>query len=225
MSEIFFLTEKSSDFPPLSLLESDDLAVIGSNLNPQTLLAAYRRGYFPWYNEGQPRCWFHPNPRMVLFPDELHVSKSMKPVLRSRRFHFKMNTNFVGVIESCRNTDRGYGENLSWITDEIIKSYTELFDLGVAQCAEAWRDGRLVGGLYGLKIGRVFFGESMFSLESNASKFAFINFVRVLQDEGVELIDCQQETAHMASLGARPISRKEFGSLLRELIPGNENIW
>lgn len=225
MPSIFFLPEASCAFPAPSQLVNEDLAVIGSNLEPQTLVAAYKKGYFPWYNPGQPRCWFHPDPRMVLLPSELIVSKSMRQVLRSPKFEFRVNTDFTSVINSCRMIDRGYGEGISWISPEIIESYTRLFQTGIAHCAETWHDGKLVGGLYGLKIGDIFFGESMFAAEPNASKFAFIHFVRALQEDGIRLIDCQQETSHMASLGARPVSRRVFCSWLEKFIPENDNVW
>lgn len=224
MTDFYFLSESSADFPSPSVIQSDFFTVIGSNLKPETVIRAYRKGYFPWYNEGDPRCWFHPNPRMVLFPEELRVSRSMRPILHSNKFFFKINKNFRQVITLCGNITRWNGESKSWISDEIIECYTALHELGYAHCAEAWQGGKLVGGLYGLKIGSIFFGESMFSTVSNASKFAFIKFVEYLKVAGVQLIDCQQQTPHMASLGARPISRELFVHYLEKLIPANENV-
>lgn len=225
MADFYFLSEDSADFPPPSTILSDYLTVIGSNLKPETIIHAYRKGYFPWYNEGNPRCWFHPNPRMVLFPDELKISRSMRPVLNGNKFSFKIDKHFRQVITLCGSITRWNGETGSWISDEIIEAYTQLHELGYAHCAETWQNNQLVGGLYGLKIGNVFFGESMFSTVSNASKFALIKFVKYLQLQDVGLIDCQQQTQHMASLGARPVNRKLFIRYLEKLIPENENVW
>lgn len=149
----------------------------------------------------------------------------MRSVLNSQKFLFKINKNFRQVITLCGSVTRWGGKTGSWISDEIIESYSSLHDMGYAHCAEAWLDGKMVGGLYGLKIGHVFFGESMFSTVSNASKFAFIKYVKQLQSTGIRLIDCQQQTTHMASLGARPVSRESFVHYLETLIPANENIW
>lgn len=222
MANFYFLNEDSADFPLPVALDGKDLAIIGSNLEPETILKAYKKGYFPWYNEGQPRCWFHPDPRMVLFPDELKISKSMRPVLNGNKFIFKIDKSFLQVITSCRYAKRNYGEGKSWISDEIIESYTRLFDTGFGHCAEAWHNGKLVGGLYGLRIGNVFFGESMFTTISNASKFAFIKYVNYLKSQGIRLIDCQQETRHLRSLGAKPVSRKEFTGYLERFIHPND---
>jgi len=225
MSDFYFLPEKSDAFPPPSELTTNGLAVIGSNLKPSTIIKAYKKGYFPWYNEGQPRCWFHPNPRMVLFPEELVISKSMRPFLNGNKFLFKIDNDFQKVIASCRNVIRKYGGGESWITDEITDTYSRLFDKGYAHCAETWQNGKMVGGLYGVRIGDIFFGESMFAKVSNASKFALIRYVNYLHSDGVRLIDCQQQTQHLASLGARPISRKKFVGYLQKLIPENETAW
>lgn len=225
MADFYFLQDESDDFPSPSKLGLTDLAVIGSNLKPETIVKAYKKGYFPWYNEGDPRCWYHPDPRMVLFPDNLVVSKSMRSVLNGNKFRLQINKNFPQVIRSCRNVSRWNGEKKSWITEEFIESYEQLFKDGYVHCAEAWHEGKMVGGLYGVLIGKIFFGESMFSTESNASKFAFIKFVRFLQKKGVQLIDCQQETPHLASLGARSIPRKQFVSYLEKLISENDNVW
>lgn len=224
MADFYFLDENSDAFPDPSRLPANDLVVVGSNLHPATLIKAYKKGYFPWYNEGEPRCWFHPDPRMILLPDELIVSRSMRPVVNGNRFTFKIDKNFLRVISYCRNARRWNGESKSWITDEIIHAYTSLFHAGYAHCAEAWQDGKLVGGLYGVRIGGVFFGESMFSTVSNASKFAFIKFVGYLKTKGVQLIDCQQQTSHMASLGARPVGRMVFVKYLQELIAENDTV-
>lgn len=219
----YFLEENCNDFPPPSRLLTHDLAVIGSNLDPDSLLKAYRKGYFPWYNQGEPRCWFHLDPRFVLFPSNLHISKSMRPVMK--KFNFVMDTAFPEVIHACRTVWRDGQSGGSWISDEIENAYTKMFELGYAHCTEAWQGNDLVGGLYGIRIGQVFFGESMFSKISNASKFAFISFVKEFEKSGGKLIDCQQETQHLASFGAELISRKEFVGYLEKYIPQNENIW
>lgn len=225
MRDIYFLPEDSADFPPPSLLSSGAPAVVGSDLRPSTLIAAYKKGYFPWYNKDEPRCWYHPRSRMVLFPEDLIVSKSMRPYLHGNKFIFKIDKHFRQVVQSCGGVKRWNGETNSWITDEIVESYGELFKSGYAHCAETWNGNQLVGGLYGVQLGNVFFGESMFSTESNSSKFAFILFVRYLIKQGIRLIDCQQETSHLASLGAQVISREDFVGYLEKFIPDNENIW
>lgn len=224
-SGIYYLNKESSDFPPPSILQHPELGAIGGSLNEKTVLAAYRKGYFPWFYEDGLWYWFHPDPRMILLPGELTISKSMRPYINGNRFRFRIDNNFEAVINSCRSVKRWDGSATSWINDEIIECYTQLFKSGVAHCAEAWNGNRLAGGLYGLRIGEIFFGESMFSTESNASKFAFIRYVRYLQKTGIRLIDCQQQTRHMATLGARPVSRKTFVHYLEKLIPENGNIW
>lgn len=225
ISDVFFLGKESVDFPPPSQLHHPELGVIGGSMNERTVLAAYRKGYFPWFYENGFWWWFHPDPRMVLTPGELIISRSMRPYVNGNRFRFKIDNDFERVITSCRSVTRWGGTTTSWINDQIIDCYTQLFRSGVAHCAEAWSGDKLVGGLYGLKIGDVFFGESMFSTESNASKFAFIKYVRYLQKSGVGLIDCQQQTDLMASFGAKPVSRKLFVHHLEKLIPQNDNIW
>lgn len=224
MAGFYFLNEDAAEFPPVSDLTGSDLAVIGSNMKPETILKAYRKGYFPWYSPGEPRCWFHPDPRMVLFPADLKVSRSMRPYLNGGKFRFLIDKHFSQVISGCRNAKRGHETAVSWISDEIVDCYSRLFEQGYAHCAETWSNGKLVGGLYGLRLGKVFFGESMFAEESNASKFAFIKFVKFLQSTGVEMIDCQQQTSHIASLGAHPISRGEFARYLEKLIPENSKV-
>lgn len=225
MMDIHFVDYDSDEFPPPSQLKTTDLAVIGSNLNPNTIIKAYQKGYFPWFNPGEPPCWFHMDPRMVLFPENLKVSKSMRQVINQHRFTFTMNKNFRLVIQSCRHIARKEFNGLSWISDKIESSYGALHEKGFAHSAEAWQDGELAGGLYGVQLGSVFFGESMFAKKTNASKFAFIKFVQQFQTQGGRLIDCQQNTRHLSSLGAAPIPRKQFVGLLEKLIPQNENVW
>ena len=175
-------------------------------------MLAYKNGIFPWY-EGDIPLWWCPDPRFVLFPDELIISKSMKKLLKRNAFEFTVNKAFEEVIHHCRHVKRQYQDG-TWITDEVQKAYIKLHKKGFAHSAETWLDNKLVGGLYGVRLGKVFFGESMFSLVSNASKYAFISYVQQLQQENVQLIDCQVYTEHLESLGARMISRDEFIKLL-----------
>ncbi len=223
--DIHFVNFESDEFPPPSSLKSRDLAVIGSNLKPSTIIKAYKMGYFPWFNAGDPPCWFHMDPRMVLFPENLRISKSMRQVMNQNKFSFTINKDFEGVVRSCRYISRREFNGSSWISDEIEKTYGELFRIGLARSAEAWMGSKLVGGLYGIQLGNIFFGESMFAKESNASKFAFIRFVQQFAELGGYLIDCQQNTSHLFSLGAAPIPRKEFVKYLEKYIPQNENVW
>lgn len=204
-------------FPPVHLSEPDGLLAIGGDLSPERLLLAYRHGIFPWY-EGEHILWWCPDPRFVLFPEELRESKSMKQLHKRNAFDFRVDTSFREVITNCKSIARR-GQESTWITDEVRNAYTRMHELGYAHSAEAWMDGELVGGLYGMRMGKVFFGESMFSKVSNASKYAFIQYVQQLQSEGVELIDCQVYTGHLESLGARMIARDDFATLLDRLIP------
>lgn len=195
-------------FPPVSEALEDGLLAMGGDLSTDRLLLAYRSGIFPWY-DGDTPLWWSPDPRFVLFPDELKVSKSMQAVARKQTFHFTTNKAFSAVIRSCKEAERE-GQDGTWITDEVEKAYIQLHQLGHAHSAEAWHNNELAGGLYGIRMGPFFFGESMFSKQSNASKFAFIQYVDQLKTEGVQLIDCQVYTPHLESLGARMISREEF---------------
>ncbi|MCD6010936.1 MAG: leucyl/phenylalanyl-tRNA--protein transferase [Flavipsychrobacter sp.] len=196
-------------FPPVSEALPDGLLAIGGDLRPERLLLAYRNGIFPWYNDDEPPLWWSPDPRFVLFPDELKVSKSMLQVIRKGEFEFKVDTDFEAVINNCRLLKRKDMDG-TWISDDVEDAYTELHKLGYAHSAEAWKEGKLVGGLYGILLGKVFFGESMFSLTANASKFAFIKWVQELKARGIVLIDCQVYTEHLESLGARMIPREQF---------------
>ncbi len=209
---MYILSEKLF-FPPVQNADEDGIVAIGGDLNTDRLLLAYRSGIFPWYNEGEPIIWWSPDPRFVLFPEQLKVSKSMQSVLRNGKFRFTINRAFTQVIQQCKTVARE-GQDGTWITPAVQTAYTKLHTLGHAHSAEAWMDGELVGGLYGIRIGHVFFGESMFSKTSNASKFAFINYVTQLQREGVVLIDCQVYTEHLESLGAEMIDREDFIELL-----------
>jgi len=202
-------------FPPVEMAHEDGLLAVGGDLSQERLLLAYRKGIFPWYNESEPILWWSPDPRFVLFPSELKISKSMQTVLNNGKFRFTINRAFTQVIQHCKTAFRKNQQG-TWISPAIQQAYIKLHEFGYAHSAEAWLDGKLAGGLYGVRIGNVFFGESMFSEVTNASKFAFIKYVQQLQKENVSLIDCQVYTAHLESLGARLIARKEFKGLLSE---------
>ena len=212
-----FILNNELSFPPVQLSEPDGLLAVGGDLSTERLLLAYHQGIFPWY-EGQHILWWCPDPRFVLFPEDLRESKSMKQLLKRNVFDFRVDTNFTGVITNCKTISR-HGQESTWITDEVKAAYTRLHLAGYAHSAETYQEGRLVGGLYGIRLGKVFFGESMFSTVSNASKYAFIRYVHQLREEGVELIDCQVYTEHLESLGARMIPRNDFISYLNQLIP------
>ena len=199
------------DFPPLAdaLREPNGLIAIGGDLSLPRLLSAYRQGIFPWFSDGEPILWWSPDPRMVLFPDELKVADSLKKTLRKQKFEVRFNTAFREVITACSSTLRS-GQNGTWITQDIIDAYCALHAAGYAISAESWLDDKLVGGCYGVKIGNMFYGESMFHHVTDASKIAFVSLVETLKSQGVGMIDCQMKTAHLASLGAREISRAEF---------------
>lgn len=213
----FFINGSDGEFPPVELAHKDGLLAVGGDLSYNRLMNAYRSGIFPWNNADEPICWYAPDPRFVLYPQEIKVSRSMKKVLNNNRFIFSIDTSFAEVIHNCRNA-KGRGSDSTWITDEIEEAYTMLYNKGLAHSAETWMNGKLVGGLYGVQMGKVFFGESMFANETNASKFAFINYVKKLEKDGIVLIDCQVYTPHLESLGAKYISRKKFTAVLEELI-------
>jgi len=211
---LFRLT-KELQFPPVQLSEPDGLLAIGGDLSNDRLLLAYKNGIFPWYNSDE-ILWWSPDPRFVLFPSELKVSKSMRKLLQHNAFDFTIDKRFSDVIANCESITRK-GQEGTWITEDIRRAYTALHEAGFAHSAEAWQQERLVGGLYGIQLGKVFFGESMFSKVTNSSKYVFIRYVEQLANEGVELIDCQVYTPHLESLGARMISRKHFLELIRKL--------
>jgi leucyl/phenylalanyl-tRNA---protein transferase len=200
-------------FPPVEEATVDGLVALGGDLSIERLLLAYRSGIFPWY-DGDVPLWWCPDPRFVLFPNELKISKSMQQVMRKQSFDFVFNQHFEQVMRQCMQIKREH-EDGTWINEELIKSFVQLHKQGMAICAEAWQNGELVGGLYGMRLGNVFFGESMFAHVSNASKFAFILLVQQLQQQGVVLIDCQVYTEHLESLGARMIVRKDFLDILK----------
>lgn len=195
-------------FPPVSGAENGIIA-IGGDLSIKRLKIAYRSGIFPWYNEGEPIIWWSPNPRFVLFPENLKISKSMKTIMRNHTFTITFNKDFQQVINNCKTISRE-GQKDTWITDEMREAYTNLHKKGMATSVEVWQNEELVGGLYGIDLGDVFCGESMFAKVSNASKVAFITFVQKFKQNGGKLIDCQVYTDHLASLGAEEISRAAF---------------
>ena len=206
-------------FPPIeaALAEPNGLLAAGGDLTPERLLDAYRRGIFPWYGDDQPVLWWSPDPRMVLFVDEFRITRSLRKRVRQEWFDIRIDTAFRPVIEACAISPRP-GQAGTWITPAVVAAYAALHDRGNAHSVEAWRDGRLVGGLYGVAIGRMFFGESMFAREPDASKVALVYLIAVLRARGFPLVDCQQQTAHLASFGARPIPRRTFAELVAALV-------
>jgi leucyl/phenylalanyl-tRNA--protein transferase len=200
-------------FPPVSEADEEGILAIGGDLNPERLRLAYTSGVFPWFNEGEPILWWSPDPRMVLFLDELIVSKSMRNVLNRNQFKVTFNQNFLEVISNCQKIKRE-GQNGTWISNEMIDAYSQLHKEGMAKSVEVWQDEVLVGGLYGIDLGHVFCGESMFSKVSNASKVAFIALVESLKERNYKLLDCQVYNPHLESLGCREIDREEFMYIL-----------
>ncbi len=209
---LHILTEKLW-FPPAEDAMSDGLLAMGGDLSTERLLLAYKSGIFPWYDNDLP-LWWHPNPRFILFPNEIIVSKSMKQLIKQKAYQFRTNTAFESVINNCKTIIRK-DQDGTWINEDVKKAYCALHKIGVAHSAEVWSNGELVGGLYGIRLGKIFFGESMFSNQSNASKYAFIQYVEILKKEGVVLIDCQVYTSHLESLGAKMITRNEFMEILK----------
>jgi len=206
----------------LALQEPDGLLAVGGKLSTEWILQAYRRGIFPWYGQGQPILWWAPDPRLVLFPENLRVSRSLKKTLKKGLFTVTLDKAFEAVIDACARPRPA--QSGTWITPEMRSAYVDLHNAGHAHSVESWYDGTLVGGLYGIAVGHVFFGESMFTEMSDASKAAFVVLVRQLQRWGFTLIDCQVYTQHLASLGAATIPRKEFTAILdRECWPPGHN--
>ena len=210
-------------FPPLSsaLREPNGLLAAGGDLQPQRLLAAYRRGIFPWYSQGDPILWWSPDPRMVLFPAEVKISRSLAKTLRNADYRLRCDSDFAAVMAACAAPRQGAGG--TWISAEMQQAYLRLHQLGYAHSVEVWRDGVLCGGLYGVAVGAVFYGESMFSRVRDASKIALAHLCRHLERHAYAVIDCQMNTAHLASLGAREIARGEFAALLARHTPSQAN--
>ena len=210
--------DSTAPFPPLgsALDEPNGLLAAGADLSPTRLLDAYRQGIFPWYSRGQPILWWSPDPRMVMFPAEFAPRRSLLKALRNRPYEIRCDSAFETVMRECAGKPRA-GQDGTWITDDIVRGYCALYAAGHAHSIETWIDGRLVGGLYGVAIGRAFYGESMFAHVTDASKFAFAHLADFLQDAGCGMIDCQMQTSHLASLGAREIPRREFAMRLAVL--------
>ncbi|MEO1448089.1 MAG: leucyl/phenylalanyl-tRNA--protein transferase [Bacteroidota bacterium] len=213
-------------FPPAHLANPDGILAVGGDLQAERLLLAYENGIFPWYDEEDPIIWWAPDPRFVLFPADLKVSKSMRQVLRRETFRMSFDQDFPAVIRQCQKTPRP-GQRGTWITDAMQQAYIDLHEMGFAHSVEVWQDELLVGGLYGVSLGNSFFGESMFAHVSNASKAGFITLVRRLEQEGFQLIDCQVYTKHLESLGAKEIPREQFMRQLAESLnnPAHSGNW
>jgi len=218
-----WLQRDSLDFPPLekALREPNGLLAAGGDLSADRLISAYRHGCFPWFQEGQPILWWSPDPRTILLPEELHVSRSLNKVLRQARYQVTFDRDFAAVIQACA-APRSYA-NETWITGSMQKAYLELHRRGHAHSVEVWEHDQLVGGLYGLAMGQLFFGESMFSRADNASKVGFATLVQHLQAWGFVLVDCQMPTQHLQSLGARSIPRQAFADYLNQYLDGPTN--
>ena len=210
--------EADSDFPPLerAMRRPNGLLAAGADLSPERLLRAYRLGIFPWYSEGEPILWWSPDPRMVLFPSELKITRSLSKTLRKNNYEVRADTAFAQVIEACSAPRPG--QSGTWITGEMQAAYVRLHGLGVAHSVETWRDGELIGGLYGIGLGRMFYGESMFSRASDASKIALVHLVHGLERWRFGMIDCQMNTPLLASFGAREVKRVEFARRMAELV-------
>lgn len=211
---MYFLS-KELFFPPVSEANSDGILAIGGDLSPERLLLAYKSGIFPWFEDDEPIIWWSPNLRMVLFLEELVVSKSMRNIMNRNIFKLTFNQNFREVISNCQKIKRE-GQNGTWITNDMIEAYCQLNEMGIAKSVEVWQNDELVGGLYGVDLGRVFCGESMFSKVSNASKMAFIALVNQLKKENYKVLDCQVYNEHLESLGCREIDRIDFMELLKK---------
>ncbi len=213
----FWLTPNSF-FPPLedALVEPNGLLAAGGDLSPGRLIEAYRSGIFPWFNENEPILWWSPDPRMVLFPSELRISRSLNKILRNSNYEVRVDSAFSQVIQACAAPRKG--QSGTWIHSDMVSAYTELHEMGLAHSVETWVGGELIGGLYGIAQGKMFFGESMFSQIHDASKIAFVHLVKQLEQWNFNMIDCQMRTAHLASFGAREIPRKEFSQRLKELV-------
>lgn len=212
---VFQLSKENIGFPPSELADSGGILAIGGDLSPERLLLAYRMGIFPWYNSDDPILWWSPDPRFVLFPNELKVSKSMRPYFNQQKFELTCDQAFEEVIRACQAPRDGQHFG-TWITEDMVNAYCRLHELGYAHSVEVWQNGEMAGGLYGIALGKCFFGESMFTKVSNASKFGFIALTQKLEKLGFWLIDCQQQTGHLESLGARAISRKDFLEILKK---------
>ncbi len=214
---VYQLPDDELVFPHPELANENGLLAVGGDLSAARLVLAYSNGIFPWYNEGEPILWWSPDPRLVLFPREFKRHKSLHLLVNKKRFEVTFNSAFKEVIKQCGRVPRK-GQPGTWITKEMEIAYIKLHNLQIAQSVEVWEEGKLVGGLYGLLLGKVFFGESMFHTVDNASKVAFWHLIDKLIEQGVQLVDAQQDTPHLRSLGARPVPRKEFLKLLKKWV-------
>jgi leucyl/phenylalanyl-tRNA--protein transferase len=219
-SKVIFQLAKAPDyrFPDVEYAGPEGLLAVGGDLDTGRILAAYRHGIFPWYSEDQPILWWSPDPRAVLLPENLKISRSLKKTLRKKIFRVTLDQRFADVIQACADIRRGEEDTGTWITPDMMNAYSKLHELGYAHSVEVWHEDKLVGGLYGIALGKAFFGESMFSRMTDASKTGFCYLVRQLEKWGFRFIDCQVESAHLASLGAKPIPRKQFIEMLKETL-------
>ncbi|MDR0969482.1 MAG: leucyl/phenylalanyl-tRNA--protein transferase [Lentimicrobiaceae bacterium] len=212
---IYLLSDDYLGFPPVEEATEEGIVAVGGDLSINRLINAYINGIFPWYNEGEPIVWYSPDPRLVLRPEDIKISKSLRKTLKNNTFEVRFDTNFEQIIHCCAQTKRK-GSQGTWITNDIIKSYTKLHEIGIAHSVEVYKNQELTGGLYGLSLGNVFFGESMFHTSTDASKVAFVHLCKFLHENEFQLIDAQQDTNHLRSLGAYTISRKQFLKLLEK---------
>jgi leucyl/phenylalanyl-tRNA--protein transferase len=219
---VFRLTE-ALEFPPVHLATPEGLLAVGGDLSIQRLLLAYRSGIFPWYSESEPLLWWSPDPRLVLFPRELIISRSLRKILRQQRYDISMDTDFRSVIASCASVRRK-DQAGTWLTDEMIDAYIRLYNHGYAHSIETWHKGKIVGGLYGVSIGGCFFGESMFSIRRDASKVALVHLSRFAIQKGIGFIDCQVPSEHLRRLGAQSLPRRQFLELLERYVNRSPDI-
>jgi leucyl/phenylalanyl-tRNA---protein transferase len=213
---VFWLEPDRIEFPNPHFANEDGIVAIGGDLSPERLLLAYRIGLFPWFNEDEPILWWSLDPRLVLFPKDLYIAKSMRPYFNQQKFKVTFDRHFEQVVRACQQNNRKNQQNGTWISEDIVHAYTRMHELGHAHSVEVWQGQDLVGGLYGMAIGKVFFGESMFAEVSNASKVGFITLVQKLTALGYWMIDCQQQTQHLTSMGAVPIKRTQFLKILKK---------
>jgi leucyl/phenylalanyl-tRNA--protein transferase len=226
---MFRLNQRADDvrFPPVELASPEGLVAVGGDLRVERLLEAYRHGIFPWYNDDQPILWWSPDPRAVLFPDKLHVSRRLERTIRRGHFRMTLDTCFRDVMTHCAGPRPQYPEGGTWITPAMVEAYSALHKLGYAHSVEAWQGRQLVGGLYGVALGGAFFGESMFAHVAEASKVALVSLVRQLQAWGFRIFDCQQSSPHVKRLGAEEIPRSEFLAHLADALtlPDRRGRW
>jgi len=219
---VFQLTKKLI-FPPAELAEKNGLLAIGGDLSPERLLLAYRSGIFPWYSEGDPILWWSPSPRLVIFPAEFKIPKRLSRLVRQGKYTVTMNHVFRQVITACATTDKRQGKG-TWITNDMIEAYCMLHEMGYAHSVECWLDDELAGGLYGISLGGIFFGESMFSQQTNSSKIGLVHLIKKLQKSNFDLIDCQMKTEHLIQFGAREIPGNDFRKMLNKSIERSDQI-